>query len=257
MSRTLSVRILPDVTLVYRLHDQNMTRARPTRGFDLPRVLKMSLDRRRAAGGPIELGRWLDAGGDALLRTSVIIPVFARLDVRVVTRPRGGPGAARNTGCAAATGDVLMFLDVDDVWLPQKLELQVAALRRDPALDMVFGGVEQFSSPELDRTGSPRSLERAERAGLLPSAMCVRAESFGRVGGFREGVVFGEFLDWYTRAVDMGLRSTAIDQTLVRRAMPTTCISRLWSTRTERWGVGRLTAAAAAAPLQARRTKPS
>ena len=251
------MRILPEVTLVYRLHDQNMTRNGPTRGFDLPRVLKMSLDRRRAAGGPIDLGRWLDAGGEAPLRTSVIIPVFSRVDylgealasvaaqtiaadevivvsdgehadpapviadagveTRVVTRVRGGPGAARNTGCAAATGDVLTFLDADDVWLPQKLELQIAALRRDPALDMVFGGVEQFYSPELERPGRPRELERAERAGLLPSSMCVRADAFGRVGGFREGVIFGEFLDWYARAVDIGLRASTIDQTLVRR----------------------------------------
>jgi glycosyltransferase involved in cell wall biosynthesis len=143
------------------------------------------------------------------------------VDARVISRPQGGPGAARNTGCAAATGDALAFLDVDDVWLPQKLELQVAALRGDPSVDMVFGGVEQFYSPELDRRGSPRGVERAERAGLLPSAMVVRTDSFRRAGGFREGVIFGEFIDWYTRAVDLGLRSATIDQTLVRRRVHT------------------------------------
>jgi glycosyltransferase involved in cell wall biosynthesis len=146
-------------------------------------------------------------------------PMLAACDVpaRVVSRARGGPGAARNTGCAAATGAVLAFLDSDDVWLPEKLELQVGALRGDPSLDMVFAGVEQFFSPELGRAGSPRRSERAERAGRLPSAMVVRAAAFARVGGFREGVIFGEFVDWYARATELGLRGCTVDQTLVRR----------------------------------------
>jgi len=139
------------------------------------------------------------------------------LPVRIVARPRGGPGAARTTGCALATGAVLTFLDADDVWLPEKLELQMAALERTPTLDMVFAGVEQFFSPELGWAGRPIASAAAERAGLLPSALAVRAASFARVGAFRNGVIFGEFLDWYARALDLGLGGCTIDQILVRR----------------------------------------
>jgi len=149
-------------------------------------------------------------------------PMLADCDLRtrIVSRAHGGPGAARNTGCAAAVGGVLAFLDADDVWLPEKLELQVDALRHDPCLDVVFAGVEQFFSPELGRVGTPKTsarLERATRAGLLPSAMVVRASSFARVGGFREGVIFGEFVDWFARAVELGMCSRTIDRMLVRR----------------------------------------
>ena len=46
----LCIRILEDVTLVYRLHDGNMTRSKGPQQMSLTRVLKSALDRRRAAG---------------------------------------------------------------------------------------------------------------------------------------------------------------------------------------------------------------
>ena len=137
--------------------------------------------------------------------------------VRIVSRPRGGPGAARNSGCRAAAGDVYAFLDADDVWCPEKLECQVAVLERDPGVAMVFAGVEQFYSPELERTGAPVVPERAARAGLLPSTFVVRRDAFWRAGGFGEGTIFGEFADWYARAEEHGLRGETVDRVLVRR----------------------------------------
>ncbi len=54
---------------------------------------------------------------------------------------RGAP-VARNTGVKNSTGELVAFLDDDDEWLPQKLELQVEALDKHPEAGLCFCGVE-------------------------------------------------------------------------------------------------------------------
>lgn len=54
---------------------------------------------------------------------------------------RGGPGANRNRGMVAATGDWIAFLDADDLWLPEHLEKLVATAERTQA-DVIYSGTE-------------------------------------------------------------------------------------------------------------------
>jgi glycosyltransferase involved in cell wall biosynthesis len=56
-------------------------------------------------------------------RTGDVAAGFPR--TRVIRRANGGPGAARNSGVQAASGEWIAFLDSDDVWIPQKTELQL------------------------------------------------------------------------------------------------------------------------------------
>ncbi len=52
--------------------------------------------------------------------------------VRYVPKENGGTGSARNLGIASARGELVAFLDGDDLWLPRKLEVQLAAFAREP-----------------------------------------------------------------------------------------------------------------------------
>jgi glycosyltransferase involved in cell wall biosynthesis len=66
--------------------------------------------------------------------------------VRVVRQGNRGVSAARNAGAALAKGDLLAFLDADDVWLPGKLHEQIALFAASPALGLVHCGVEEIDA---------------------------------------------------------------------------------------------------------------
>lgn len=60
--------------------------------------------------------------------TVVIVEDLIKNDQRIVllkNKQNLGPGPSRNTGIKAAKGDFIAFLDSDDLWLPQKLEVQL------------------------------------------------------------------------------------------------------------------------------------
>ena len=80
-----------------------------------------------------------DCSGDDTLETLHRI-ASAHEDgrVRVFALPRnGGPSRARNVGWEHASQPYIAFLDADDTWHPRKLELQMAALRADPAIALI------------------------------------------------------------------------------------------------------------------------
>src|SRR3984957_15615154 len=62
--------------------------------------------------------------------TGAVARAFAESDerVRVISVPNGGVAKARNIGISEAAGELLAFLDADDLWHPTKLERQMAAL---------------------------------------------------------------------------------------------------------------------------------
>ncbi|HUQ79570.1 MAG TPA: glycosyltransferase [Gemmatimonadaceae bacterium] len=67
--------------------------------------------------------------------------------IRVVRQPSNvGASAARNAGVRIARGALIAFLDGDDVWLPHKLDAQVALLAQYPRVGMLYGETEYWYS---------------------------------------------------------------------------------------------------------------
>ncbi len=137
--------------------------------------------------------------------------------VTVRCQSNRGTGEARNEGVRHARGSHLAFLDQDDVWLPDKIALQMAALAEQPALDGVFGMVRQFRGPRpAVQPGCPAP---GDMPGFLPSALLIRRDAFARAGPFGTGWALGEWADWYARAVDAGLRMEVIDRLVALRRL--------------------------------------
>lgn len=144
-------------------------------------------------------------------------------EVRYFFQANAGNGAARNRAVEAANGDLFAFLDADDRFTPCKLVLQKKALDADPGLDMVFGHVREFVSPELDAAtrNSIRPPAPEAMPWTAPNLMLIRRASFERVGPFSTALRVGVTVDWFARASEAGLRYIVLPQVVLERRLHT------------------------------------
>jgi glycosyltransferase involved in cell wall biosynthesis len=168
---------------------------------------------------PIEVIVLDDGSDDA----SPLIASSYGEDIVHIRRDRAGMGAARNDALGHATGSLLAFLDADDRFVPDKTERQVAALREDRSLEVVYGHVREFVSPDLPPDAASRLRAPAPRLpGRLPGEMLIRTDSFFKVGLFSTRLKLGVGLDWSARAAEAGLRSKMLQEIVYERRLHTT-----------------------------------
>lgn len=179
--------------------------------------------------------------------TAEVIRRVARLDrrVRAVSVVAGGPGLARNVGALThASGDLIAFLDADDLWTPDKLSTLNDMFRSRAAPDAVFARIATFADDPARAIPVPvvtsRAAHHAAAAGLrghrlgdltvtmllsgnpvaTMSNVTLRADVFQRTCGFDVRLRRNEDLEWLIRLLAGGASVRAIDAVQVLRRTP-------------------------------------
>jgi glycosyltransferase involved in cell wall biosynthesis len=140
----------------------------------------------------------------------------------LLRQPNRGVAAARNAGVAAATGELIAFLDGDDRWPPQSLARRIEALTAAGA-DLAFGRVRQCRG----LADSDAFAVGPEIPGRLAGALLIRHDLFDRVGGFDETLATAETIDWVARAQEAGAREAWCDAVVLYRRLHDTNMMRL------------------------------
>jgi glycosyltransferase involved in cell wall biosynthesis len=138
--------------------------------------------------------------------------------IKYYYQPNGGLASALNNGISRSEGEYLAFLDADDLWLPDKLNLQIKTFEAEPTLDMVFGYMRQFFSPDLEKERRAGIMQIGEKMpGYIKGTMLIRRESFFRAELFDTRWHLGDFVDWYSKALEKGLKSFMIPDVVMER----------------------------------------
>lgn len=93
-------------------------------------------------------------------RTREIVAGFGD-PVRLITQSNARVCAARNRGLAESRGSFVCFMDHDDYWFPDKLALQVEAMRTHPEVGVVYGGFILWQTDQNGMFPEPASFDLA------------------------------------------------------------------------------------------------
>lgn len=130
--------------------------------------------------------------------------------IKIFSYHNAGLATSRNRGIANASGEFISFLDADDIWTPDKLELQLKALQENPLAAVAYSWTDlidessRFLRPSSHITANGDVYARLLLINFLENGSnpLIRKQALTEVGGFDESLSAAE--DW-----DMWLRLAA------------------------------------------------
>jgi glycosyltransferase involved in cell wall biosynthesis len=132
--------------------------------------------------------------------------------VKTTRQENAGHGAARNTGIRMASGELIAFLDADDLWHPEKVARQLDRL----SIPMCFTWLRNFA-------GEPPAWEISQHVDSVPGYSSVTAlvhrSVFDAVGMFDPSLRHGGDRDFFMRAAERGVGKVMLEEVLVYRRL--------------------------------------
>src|SRR6516225_1373328 len=157
---------------------------------------------------------------------------------RILDLPRNvGLAGSRNAGIREARGRFIALLDDDDIWLPEKLEVQRAYMEEHPACPALTSWVTAFFADkpddlwvQFDRNPIRLSQALNEWYWAVPSTLMIRTDALRAVGGFNPSFRECEDREFMIRFCAAGYSIEGIPRSLVRfRRTGQSCLSgRKW-----------------------------
>jgi glycosyltransferase involved in cell wall biosynthesis len=147
--------------------------------------------------------------------TCGVIESFRDDRIRLVRRPHAGVVLSANHGVSLARGEYVARLDADDISLPTRLALQVAALDRHPAAVLCYTDVEIFGdnmfgdvskshrAARFTRDTATSLIQMCFRCTFTHSSVMFRLETWREIGGYRDKHPCEDF-DLYGRLARVG-----------------------------------------------------
>lgn len=131
--------------------------------------------------------------------------------ITLVDQPHGGIAASRNAALAVARGELVTFLDQDDLCPPGTIARQCTHLAHGASVTAVFGLTLATGSAEelADPLAAPR--HRLERTMMLSAAL-FRRSVFDRVGNFDPSYRLADDFDFLLRIMEADLPVTLEDE---------------------------------------------
>lgn len=134
--------------------------------------------------------------------------------IRLLEGPGRGPGPARNVALSVANGEILGFLDADDLWPANKLERQIGRLNSKPHVNVVSGFVRYFNKQAKGKLEPARDSHVNDIFHVHLGAAVFRRSVFEKIGKFEESMLYSEDVDLILR-----IREAEIPMTILRDIM--------------------------------------
>ncbi len=143
--------------------------------------------------------------------TLEIIESIPDARIQVLSYPNAGLSESRNRGIRQSKGRFISFVDADDLWMPDKIELQLKALQDSPQSGLAYSWVDYIDgSSQFIRVGSHFELEGYILEALIKrnfidngSNVIIRRNVLDKIGFFDKSLSASEDWDMWLRIAEI------------------------------------------------------